>query len=132
MRVLLLGATGRVGTRLLPALLAHDHTVVVYTRDRRRLQKGLEGRRVTTVEGCATDVEAIKQTISSYNCDAVVNSAGRASIIGTNDDFANIFAAVARAAAEVQQERLSAPLRCWLLSGWPILDSPKTGLPLLS
>jgi NADPH:quinone reductase-like Zn-dependent oxidoreductase len=132
MRVLLLGATGRVGTRLLPALLAHGHTAVVYTRNANRFAEGTPSRGADVVEGCATDVEGIKRAIHFNKCDAVVNSAGRASILGSSNDFARIFAAVTQAAAEIQQEQESAPLRCWLMSGWPILDSPKTGLPLLS
>ncbi|KAK5109201.1 hypothetical protein LTR62_007286 [Meristemomyces frigidus] len=131
MRVLLLGSTGRVGARLLPALLAHGHTVVVYMRNADRLPKEYLRRGTTVVEGCATNTAAIKSAILRNECGAVVNTAGRASILGTNRNFADIFTAVTSAAVEVQQERRS-PLRCWLLSGWPILDNPKTGLPLLT
>jgi nucleoside-diphosphate-sugar epimerase len=132
MRVLLLGLTGRVGSRLLPALLAHEHSVVAYVRNSARIPSEVAKRVSTVVEGCATEASSIKAAILENRCDAVVNAAGRASILGTGGDFANIFAAVTKAAREVQNERKSRPLRCWLLSGWPILDSPKTGSPIFS
>lgn len=132
MRVLLLGLTGRVGSRLLPALLAHQHSVVAYVRDPARIPTEVAKRVSTVVEGCGTEASSIKAAILANECDAVVNAAGRASILGTGGDFANIFAAVIKAAREAQIERQKKPLRCWLLSGWPILDSPKTGYPILS
>jgi nucleoside-diphosphate-sugar epimerase len=132
MRVLLLGITGRVGSRLLPALLAHDHTVVAYVRNRHKISHEVLKRANTVVEGCATNPSTIKDAILSNQCDAVVNAAGRASILGSKGDFAHIFAAVAQAARDAQRERSGEPLRCWFLSGWPILDSPKTGYPILS
>ena len=131
MRVLLLGF-GRVGSRLLPALLAHEHSVVAYVRNSAKIPTAGRRRVSAVVEGCGTEVSSIKEAILAHEVDAVVNAAGRAQILGTGGDFAGIFAAVTKAAREVQRERRSSPLRCWLLSGWPILDSPKTGYPIFS
>lgn len=132
MRVLLLGLTGRVGSRMLPALLAHRHSVVAYVRDAARIPQETASRVSTIVEGCGTEASGIKNAILANHCDAVINAAGRASILGTGGDFAKIFAAVTTAVREVRIEHKDRPLRCWLLSGWPILDSPKTGYPILS
>jgi nucleoside-diphosphate-sugar epimerase len=132
MRVLLLGLTGRVGSRLLPALLAHQHSVVAYARNLNRIPDEMAKRVTTIVEGCGTDANSIKTAILTHHCDAVINAAGRASLLGSGGESANIFAAVTKAAQEAQWERNNRPLRCWLLSGWPILDSPKTGHPILS
>ncbi|MCK5822089.1 MAG: NAD-dependent epimerase/dehydratase family protein, partial [Bacteroidales bacterium] len=38
MRILLTGATGYIGKRLLPSLLAHGHTVICCVRDKTRFE----------------------------------------------------------------------------------------------
>jgi uncharacterized protein YbjT (DUF2867 family) len=38
MKVLLLGATGNLGSRLVPALLTHNHNVVAYVRSASKLE----------------------------------------------------------------------------------------------
>ncbi len=70
MRILVAGATGFVGSRLVPRLLAGDHDVVVLTRDRARAAARPWGDRVTVVEGEATDARAV--TDACFDADAVV------------------------------------------------------------
>ena len=126
MRVLLLGVTGRVGSRLLPALLAHKHQVVAYVRNPSKLPKDVTSRVSAVVTGSGTDSAGIKDAILSNKCDAVVNAAGLAPILSkSGSDLPSIFAAITKAAMEARQERGGVPLRCWFLSGWSMLDSPK-------
>jgi nucleoside-diphosphate-sugar epimerase len=131
MKVLLLGATGHVGSRLLPALLAHKHQVIAYVRTPAKMSAEATSKLDSIVVGSASDSAAIKAAILSHNCDAVVNAAGVASMTGltSQGEFGAIFAAVVQATIEAGRERGSAPLRCWLMSGFAILDSPK--LPYL-
>lgn len=127
MKVLLLGITGHVGSRLLPALLAHKHQVVAYVRSPAKVSSEATSKLDSIVVGSASDSTAVKAAILSHNCDAVVNAAGVAAMTGFTapGEFPAIFAAVVRAAVEAGRERGGAPIRCWMLSGFGILDSPK-------
>ena len=127
MKVLLLGVTGNVGSRLLPALLAHKHQVVAFVRTPAKISPEDTSKLDAIVVGSASDSAAIKAAILSHNCDAVVNSAGVAAVTGltSQGEFPAIFAAVVQAALEAGRERGSAPIRCWLMSGFSALDSLK-------
>jgi uncharacterized protein YbjT (DUF2867 family) len=127
MKVLLLGATGNVGSRLIPALITHKHQVVVYVRSASKLPSTAIAQLAAVVEGDGTDGDAIKAAILKENCDAVVNAAGLAAMTRWHapSQLPDIFAAVAKAAVEVGKERGGPPLRCWFLSGFNLLDGPK-------
>lgn len=133
MKVLLLGVTGNVGSRMLPALLAHKHQVVAYVRNPTKIPSEAKSKLDSIVVGSASDSAAIKTAILSHNCDAVVNAAGLAAMTGftSQGEFPAIFAAVTQAALEAGRERGGAPVRCWLMSGFGILDSPKKPYLLL-
>jgi nucleoside-diphosphate-sugar epimerase len=133
MRVLLLGVTGNVGSRMLPALLAHKHQVVAFVRTPAKISPEARSKLDYIVVGSASDSAAIKAAILSHNCDAVVNAAGLASMTGLTPqgEFPAIFAAVVQAVLEAGRERGSAPIRCWLMSGFCIMDSPKKPYLLL-
>lgn len=131
MRVLLLGATGRVGSKLLPALLAHRHQVVTYVRTPSKLPSVVTSRVEAIVAGSGTDSASIKNAILSHGCDAVVNAAGFAPVFSNRNDFPSIFSAVTNAALEAGRQRGGRPLRCWLLSGWMIMDCPKSVRPIV-
>lgn len=56
-----------------------------------------------------------------------INAAGVAAMTGwhfNHSEFPAIFAAVVKAAVEAGRERGGKPIRCWLMSGFGILDSP--------
>ena len=131
MRVLLLGATGNVGSRLLPALVAHKHNVVVYVRNPTKLTDTAVSCATAVVSGSATDDASIKSAILSHDCDAVMNAAGLAPVLGQSGELPAIFAAVVKAAIEAGDERGGVPIRCWLLSGFGILQSPRDGYMML-
>lgn len=127
MRVLLLGATGNVGSRLIPALKAHHHSIVLYVRSPSKLAAEAKSIATTVEVGGATDNEAIKSAILKHDCDAVINAAGVSKVWSkTGTDFPAIFAAVVKACADAQAES-GRVLRVWLMSGWALLDSPKKG-----
>ena len=127
MKVLLLGVTGNVGSRMLPALLAHKHQVVAFVRTPAKISTEITSKLDSIFVGSASDSAAIKSAILSHKCDAVVNAAGVASMTGltSQGEFPAIFAAVVQATLEARRERGGAPIRCWLMSGFAILDSPK-------
>ncbi|CZR52929.1 uncharacterized protein PAC_02807 [Phialocephala subalpina] len=127
MRVLVLGVTGRVGSRLIPALLAHKHEVVAYVRTVSKISPKVTAKLNSVVVGVGTDSAGIKAAILSNNCDAVVNAAGLAPFTSLykKGPLPDIFAAVVKAAVDAREERGGPALRCWFMSGWSLLDSPK-------
>lgn len=129
MRVLLLGATGNLGSRLVPALLTHGHSIVAYVRSASKLESLLPAtvyEQVTIVQGDATDSQAIKKAIVDHKCDAVINTAGLAAIAPWGkSDLPKIFRAVFDAVREVGTER-NQPLRVWFLGGQSVSYYPGT------
>ena len=129
MKVLLLGATGNLGSRLVPALLTHGHAVVAFVRSSTKLESLLPPsvyQQIQVTEGNAKDSQSIKTAILDFRCDAVVTTAGVAAAAPWgSSDLPVIFRAVVDAVREAGVER-KAPLRTWLLSGMVALYYPGT------
>ena len=129
MKVLVLGATGNVGVRLIPALLTHGHSVVAFVRSSNKLESLLPTsvyRQIAVVQGDAKDVASIKKAILDSRCDAVVNTAGLAALPPWGkSDLPAIFRAVVNAVQEAGKERQK-PLRTWLMAGLGVMYFPGT------
>jgi len=128
MRVLLLGATGNLGSRLIPSLLSHGHVVTAYVRNAAKLTSLLNSSllaAITVLEGDAKNVKAMHSAIVKHDCDAlicaagmvVVNPWGQATLPGISE-------AAADAAISAAKERGGNALRCWCLAGMSLLDLP--------
>jgi len=127
MRVLLLGATGNLGSRLVPALLAHNHTVTVYVRSISKLHSLLPPSltsAITIVSGDATDSAGVREAILANNCDALVNAAGNQVLPWREYVLPKIAKAVADAAVAVGRERGGRPMRAWFVCGIGELGYP--------
>ena len=135
MKVLVIGATGNVGLRLIPALHAHGHHVVAFVRSSSKLESLLPEsmyRQISVVQGSATDPEAIKNAILDSNCDAVINTAGLSAIAPwSHTDFPELFRAVVEGVERAGEVR-EAPLRAWFLGGQGLLKYPGTEYMLSS
>ena len=129
MKVLLIGATGNLGSRLIPALLTHKHIVVAYVRSESKLKSLIPTPvfdQVTVIEGDATNASLIKGAILDNGCDAVINTAGLAALPPWGrSDLPKIFRAVLDAVREAGAQRKAA-LRCWFLGGMGVLQLPGT------
>ncbi|KAK9314927.1 hypothetical protein V1522DRAFT_415852 [Lipomyces starkeyi] len=129
MKVLLLGATGNLGIRLIPALLSHNHSVVAFVRSSSKLSSMLPSAllsQIVVVEGDAKSSGSIKKAILDKDCDAVVNTAGLAAVMPwQKSELPRIFEAVVQATKEAGMERNKA-LRVWFLGGMGLLDMPGT------
>ncbi|EXJ85637.1 hypothetical protein A1O1_06003 [Capronia coronata CBS 617.96] len=127
MKVLLVGATGNLGIRLVAALLTHDHSVVAFVRSPNKLESLLPisvYRQITVVQGDAKDAASIKKAILDADCDAVVNTAGLAALPPWGkSDLPAIFRAVLNAVQDAGSER-KRPLRTWFLGGLGVLCFP--------
>lgn len=127
MPVLLLGATGNLGSRLLPALLAHKQQVIVYVRNERKLRELTPSTildRVTIVTGDATDSDNIRNALIKHDCDALVNSAGIIPVMPwSKPQIQGIIHAIGAGAVDASK-KLNHPIRAWFLGGASILDFP--------
>ncbi|KAI1972561.1 hypothetical protein LOZ53_002600 [Ophidiomyces ophidiicola] len=126
MRVLLLGATGNLGLRLIPALLVHGHQVVAYVRSPQKLQTLAPESvlvRVGIFHGDATDVERLKTAIREHNCTAVVDTAGNQVWPWKEHQLRKIARAVSQAAIEIGEER-GIPIQAHFLCGFGELNYP--------
>ncbi|KAI9666090.1 MAG: hypothetical protein M1821_004025 [Bathelium mastoideum] len=133
MKVLILGATGNLGSRLVPALLTHGHSVVAFVRSSNKLESLLPTsvyQQITVVQGDATDPNTIKRAILDAGCDAVVNTAGVAAMAPWGkSELPAIFRTVLDAVREAGVDRKS-PLRTWFLGGLGVLYYPGTDIPI--
>lgn len=129
MRVLIIGATGNLGCRLVAALLTHSHSVVAFVRSSNKLKSLLPTStydQISTVQGNATDRNSIKRAILDTGCDAVVNAAGLAALPPWGKgELPAIFHAVLDAVREAGVDRKK-PLRTWFLGGLGVLYYPGT------
>lgn len=127
MPVFLLGATGNIGSRLLPALLAHKQDVIVYVRNDQKLRELIPSTilsQVTVVIGDATDSNSIRKALVEHDCDTLINSAGIASVLPWSEpQLQEIIKAVATGAIDASKE-LNRPIRAWFLGGMTVLDFP--------
>ncbi|KAL9584722.1 MAG: hypothetical protein Q9203_004555 [Teloschistes exilis] len=128
MRVLLLGATGNLGSRILPALLAHNHTVVAFIRSESKLRNLVHSSAVdkcTIVTGDATDATAIEAALVDSRCNALVNTAGLAAIFPWQDPQMQEIEKAVTTAAVGASRKLGYPMRGWFLGGMTVLDFPR-------
>ena len=126
MKVLLIGPTGNVGSRLLSSLLSHNHTPILYLRTPSKLPASILTCLPTTsiITGSATSSSSIAAAIREHSCEAVISAAGLAKMFSKTAEFPAIFRAVVTAAAAVGRER-GRPVRCWMLGGTGALDIPE-------
>ncbi|KAI7673191.1 hypothetical protein KC322_g15787, partial [Hortaea werneckii] len=129
MKVLLLGATGNLGSRLVPALLTHGLSVTCFVRSAGKLRGLLPPTvhdQITIIEGDAKTSAVIKRAVLESECDAVVNAAGVAAAAPWGKtDLPEIFKAVLQGIQEACVER-QRPIRVWFVAGMGVLNYPGT------
>ncbi|KAJ1549163.1 hypothetical protein HK405_008760 [Cladochytrium tenue] len=130
--ILLLGATGNLGSRVTAALVARGLTVVVLVRSEDKLRTILHpdliARLRAVVAGAdAHDLSAVERAIQDHACDAVVSCAGNMELPWRTQTLALIVRAVADGAVRVGKARGGPPLRAWFIGGLGSLVYPGTG-----
>jgi putative NADH-flavin reductase len=123
MRILLLGATGALGSRCVPALLSHSHTITAFVRDENKLRSLLPASvwsQLKVENGSATDVRSLARVIRTHEIEAVVSAAGSAPLFGSGGELPAIDHAIIAAVREsgIKMKRL------WMVGGWLLLDLP--------
>jgi putative NADH-flavin reductase len=129
MTVLLLGATGSLGSRILPSLISHSHKVAVIVRNPRKFRDIMPLSilsRITLVTGDATETSLIEQVLRDQNIRYIINAAGSAKMLTSSkctDQLKEIVSATVQAADTVNMatNRL---LDAWFIGGMLLLKHP--------
>lgn len=128
MKVLQLGGNGNLGSRVIPALLAHGHRVFAYVRSPQKLRDILPTaviQRITIVQGDSLDTDAVADTLRQNDCDALVNTSGTRQPRGQDQTLCKIVTSVTSAAIQVGKDR-GRPIRAWIIGGMSSLNYPGT------
>ncbi|KAL8779150.1 MAG: hypothetical protein Q9213_007076 [Squamulea squamosa] len=129
MKVFLLGATGNLGSRLVPALLAHKHDVVIFVRSESKLKSLVHSAvlsQCTIINGDATNTHAVEDAILNNQCNALINSAGIAAIFPWQaPKMQGIIQAVATAAVEASKNKPKENLQWSMLAPSAMLPARK-------
>ena len=127
MKTLLLGATGNLGSRIIPALLAHNHQVYVFVRNPQKLQSLLPSSvfsKLEIIQGDATSESAVYSALKDSNAEILVTAAGAAPMSPwSKSNVPEIESAIVAALEAVGAERKK-EIRSWFLGGMLLLDLP--------
>lgn len=126
MKILIIGAAGRVGSAALAACLSKQHHVTALVRNPSKLPAELRNHpRLRITQGDATSHSSLVDAIQ--DTDAVIQAAvhGSNSPFGTSDSD-KVVRCIIHAVKEVQASRpsRSRPIRLWVMSGQVLLDMP--------
>lgn len=113
MKVLIIGAAGNLGSRVVQAALDRNHTVTVLVRSKDRFATSVPdvSAKVTVIEGSAMSLEDVKGAMVGQ--DAVVNTAGVGAVTSfSKSTLPDIVKTVVDAAKEVIPGK-----RLWILGG---------------
>ena len=129
LKVMLFGANGNLGSRVLYQLAACGHEVTCFVRSEQRLRAGFNDRifdDVTVIEGDACDRAAIDAAMEGAHYDVAVSTAGcvdndvRTVEEALASPFCKMFSNIAGAA----EQHLPPPRRALFIGGITALDVP--------
>lgn len=143
MRVFLIGATGNLGSRTIPALLAHGHSVVAYVRSPEKLRGQVTEAilaRITVEQGDGLDEAAVADVLRRHASTAIVFAVKGREPFEKAHTQGNLVAAVTSAAVIVGRERRAqkqtprgnaeamaeGPIRAWVIGALGSLVYPGT------
>ena len=134
MRVLIVGATGKFGSRLIPALMASNHTPIAFVRTRTRLESMLPASllsNLTIVTGDAESIPDVKRAIIENECDVLVCCAGAPAPMRGQDkgkpSRQGIISKQVILAAVQAGEETGKVIRGWWVAGFALMDEPGRG-----
>ena len=115
MRVIVLGAGGRLGSRVLAECVRQGHEATAFVRSAERLRAAVGPElleRVAVVEGDVLDAAALRQALSGQ--EACVQASG---YIGSTYEESKPLQRLVQAAVEAANETLVGARRLWVLGG---------------
>ena len=129
MKIVVFGAAGRLGTRVVQAAVASGHDVTAFVRSQQRLLTALGPdlfSKLRTFEGDVLNAEVVRQALSGK--DAAVQTAG---YIGSSYEEAKQLQLIIQSIINVARDCPDGPHRIWIIGGAPALDLPGRGLMLV-
>ena len=116
MRVLVVGASGAIGTRLVPLLIERGHEVIGTARSPEKTE-GLKAFGAEGVVVDALDPQAVRQLVAVVRPDAIIHEATALADMSFGRNFDRTFARVSHAGEALRDETADACLRarfaCW-------------------
>ncbi|KAK0100215.1 hypothetical protein ONS95_008553 [Cadophora gregata] len=128
MKALLLGATGNLGSRLVPALLAHNHQVCVFARNPQKLNDLLPSSvisKLQIIQGDATSETAATSALTVSDAEVLVTAAGAAPLLAWPKS--NVMEIDSAIVASLEVTGTKRRIRSWFLAGMLLLDLPGSG-----
>jgi len=120
-KVIILGATGNLGRRLIARGIKLGHLITAFVRSKNKIEKQFNGKlpaTLTIVEGDIFQPETLGNAISGHGY--IVNAAGYAA----DSNFFDLFQIVLKQAVKNLEE----PKRAWFLGGAAALDFGTSGI----
>lgn len=106
MRVLIIGANGRLGRAWVTSLSAQSHSVVALVRNAASFPPTFADRSAAVVEADARNKNEIASAVRDHQCEGVIQAGGYTPFwVWQTSDLPLVFAATLDAAQEVAQER---------------------------
>jgi len=132
MRVLVIGANGRLGRACVAALSSRSHTVIAMVRDANTFPSEFKSHCEAIVEADARTLEPIAEALRTHRCDGVIQAGGYTPFwVWQTSELPLIFTATLDAAESVARERSGggdiAPdkrIRAWMICDLGMMDSP--------
>ena len=131
MRILVIGANGRLGRACVRVLPDKGHEVVAFVRTKATFPAELQPRCAVIVEGDATSQSQLEKVIRDHGCEGIVEAGGHTPFLGTNCNLPAIYQATFDAAEAVSAERSGGRvikagdrLRIWVVNDIAMMDSP--------
>lgn len=122
MKILIIGATGNTGQRLLSLATEKGHTVTAFVRSEKKLREQHSENMIAHIrvlEGSALD--GVRVAEAAQGQDVVINTAGN---VVEGESFTTLVETVARAV----ESALGDGGRFWLFGGAGVLDVPGTNI----
>jgi len=130
MKVLIVGAAGRLGQRLAYYFLSAGHDVTAFVRSSSRFLSLLPADiaanpSLKVFEGDALQVSSLTQAIRESSADAVINCAGFTALLPWQSSS---FPDIGKAVADACLDALGEGKRVWMVAGMFVCDRPGGGL----
>jgi len=131
MKILVIGANGRLGRACVGVLPEKGHEVIAFVRSKETFPAALQSQCVAVVQGDATNQAQLESALRDYGCAGVVEAGGYTPFLGTNCNLPAIYQATLDAAEAVAAERSGGRairaadrLRVWVINDIAMMDSP--------
>jgi len=127
--VLVLGATGQLGSRLISALVAKNSKITTIVRNPAKLDYLVPNHllsKITAIKGDANDSALIARVLCDQKIGLLINTAGHAPILPTRHNYLRDIVQASIDAVRLAANESKQRTRVWFIGGMLLLDLPET------